>query len=156
MSFGVRTVSDHALDLEAHRGWYLDLAYDGENAAERVIGPAVFPTGSGANRIRFATLIPTTSECGGSRDGYLMDLDLFSGARTSLPIFDLTNDGDFDEHDLVNGTVASGIDFGTGEAPATLRIGQGVVEALFTGRGERVRGRGGQAQEGRQSWRQIR
>lgn len=156
VTYSLREVSDNTVDLERHQGWYLDLVFDGENAGERVVSRAVFPSGSGTGRIRFSTLIPTDSACGGGRSGYLMDLDLASGARFSLPVFDLTGDLAFDANDLIDGVAPSGIGFGVGEAPTTLRLGGDYAESLFDGSGRRLTGRGGQLWEGRQSWRQLR
>lgn len=153
--FALRQVSDNELDLATHQGWYLDLEYGGSNQAERVISQGTFPSGRTAERVRFTTLIPDDDPCGTGRRGYLMDIDLFSGGRFDAPVFDLTGDGVLDDLDLADGVPPSGVGFGSGELPTTIRRRDQNLEGIYTGDGENIDGRTGDILEGRQSWRQL-
>ncbi len=153
--YDLRVVSDNLIDLSIHSGWYLDLEYGGSNQGERVISQGTFPSGRTAERIRFTTLIPDNDPCGSGRRGYLMDVDLFTGGRFDAPVFDLTGDGLLDDDDLLDGLPPSGIAFGTGELPTTIRRRGTNLEGIYTGEGENIDGRTGDILEGRQSWRQL-
>lgn len=155
-TYSLRQVSDRTLDPAEHRGWYLDLEIDGDSAGERVVTHGFFPTGGGADRIRYATMMPSADPCSGGRGGYLMDLDLYAGSRVAAPVFDLTRDGLFDLSDIAGGIAPSGVAFAAGETPATVRVGEGRREVLYDGRGRRLVGLGGAALDGRQSWKQLR
>ena len=105
--------------------------------------------------MRFTTLIPDDDPCGTGRRGYLMDIDLFSGGRFDAPVFDLTGDGVLDDLDLADGIPPSGVGFGSGELPTTIRRRDQNLEGIYTGDGENIDGRTGDILEGRQSWRQL-
>ncbi len=154
--FDLRILSNDTIDLVDHRGWYIDLTYGGDNQAERVISAATFPSGRTAERIRFTTLIPDNDPCGTGRRGYLMDIDLFTGGRFDVPVFDLTGDGVIDDADLKDGLPPSGVGFGAGELPTTIRRRDVNLEGIYTGEGENIDGLTGDVVEGRQSWRQLR
>lgn len=154
-AFDLRQVSDNELDLATHQGWYLDLEYGGSNQAERVISQGTFPSGRTAERVRFTTLIPDDDPCGTGRRGYLMDIDLFTGGRFDAPVFDLTGDGVLDDLDLVDDIPPTGVGFGSGELPTTIRRRDQNLEGIYTGDGENIDGRTGDILEGRQSWRQL-
>lgn len=102
----LRVTTDHELDDEP--GWRLDLHYRGEGGTgslppqgERVVArPSLAP---GVNRpaVRYTTLIPDTDPCGLGRTGFLMELNITSGARPDRPVFDLDGDGQFTDEDTV-------------------------------------------------------
>ena len=154
--FDLRIITEETIDLAVHRGWYIDLIYGGDNEAERVISAGTFPSGRTAERIRFTTLIPDNDPCGTGRRGYLMDIDLFTGGRFDVPVFDLTGDGVIDDADLLGGLPPSGVGFGSGELPTTIRRRDVNLEGIYTGEGENIDGLTGDVVEGRQSWRQLR
>lgn len=154
--FALRLVSDNPIDITTQKGWFLDLEFGGSNQGERVISPGTFPSGRSAERIRFTTLIPDEDPCGTGRRGYLMDIDLVTGGRFIAPVFDLTGDGQLDDADLLDDLPPSGIGFGAGEIPTTIRRRDVNLEGIYTGEGENVDGRTGVIVEGRQSWRQLR
>jgi type IV pilus assembly protein PilY1 len=90
---GNRVTSDHAIDWTVHRGWYLDLPTQGE----RQVSDSVLRS----NKIIFTTLIPNSQICGTGGSGWLMELDAHSGSRLAFPPFDLNDDDEFDEYDMV-------------------------------------------------------
>lgn len=101
----VRVLSSNALGA-TDKGWYLDL---GTSTGERVISRPSFPSGYPVKRVRFSTLIPDNNDCGGGRDGYLMDVDLLTGGQTDKSVFDLNRDGKFDASDASDSSVVNGI-----------------------------------------------
>lgn len=155
-AIGVRVVSSNDFDPMLHQGWYLDLNLED---GERVITTATFPSGPQQRRVRFSTLIPDDDPCGAGRRGYLMDLDLISGGRTTYPIFDLNRDGSYDADDMIGGIPISGVAWGQGETPTLLtpadQSGE-PPEFLYTGEGGFVKGLGEEGLGGRQSWQQLR
>jgi type IV pilus assembly protein PilY1 len=77
-----------------HLGWYMDLPTQGE----RSVNPALVREG----KIIFSTTIPASVPCEPGNDGWLMELDGFTGGR--LPdTFDLNGNGSIDDGDLVSG-----------------------------------------------------
>lgn len=104
-SVDVRVVSDNTLGA-SDDGWHLDLD---TSSGERVVSRASFPSGFPVKRVRFSTLIPDNNDCGGGRDGYLMDVDLATGGKTDNAVFDLNRDGKFDTADASGSEVVNGI-----------------------------------------------
>jgi type IV pilus assembly protein PilY1 len=101
----VRVISDNALG-DDDDGWYLDLD---KSSGERIISRPSFPSGFPVKRVRFSTLIPDNNDCGGGRDGYLMDIDLANGGQTDRAVFDLNRDGNFDTADSSGSSIVNGI-----------------------------------------------
>lgn len=93
---GYRTSSNYPINWEegGHRGWQIDLIDNGE----RQVSDSILRNG----RIIFTTLIPDTEPCSFGGDSWLMELDAITGGRLSESPFDLNNDDEFDEKDLVN------------------------------------------------------
>jgi type IV pilus assembly protein PilY1 len=171
----VRVLSDYTVndDPEKTGGWFIDLKTE---TGERVIsGPRTL--GYAEQRVRFTTLIPDEDPCGVGRGGFLMDIDLLTGGRTSSAVFDLDGDGFFDEQDMIEITVngekvpvpVSGLGFGSGEAIAVIAVPDPApvcvngdcttpdpYELICDGQGNCERGRPDDVPGGRQSWRQLR
>jgi type IV pilus assembly protein PilY1 len=101
----VRVISDNALGT-GDDGWFIDLD---QSSGERVISRPSFPSGFPVKRVRFSTLIPDNNDCGGGREGYLMDIDLVNGGQTDNAVFDLNRDGDFNTSDAYGSSVVNGI-----------------------------------------------
>jgi type IV pilus assembly protein PilY1 len=106
----VRTTSGRAVGGSA-RGWYVDLvaqggAFDGEM---QVSDPILR-----AGRVLFTTLIPSPDPCEAGGTGWFMALDALSGARAARPQFDLNEDRAFDDGDMADGSVVSGVRSGMG------------------------------------------
>ena len=84
-----------------HLGWYMDL-YNTEggntnNFGERQVSNAVLRN----DRIIFTTLIPSSNDCDFGGTGWLMELDPTDGSRIDFVIFDINNDGVFDDNDMI-------------------------------------------------------
>ncbi|MDP5459425.1 pilus assembly protein [Alishewanella sp. SMS8] len=98
-------------DLVNKRGWYMDLI----DARERVTSKARVV---GTNLI-LNTIIPDSDLCNPQGDGWVMAIDPFSGSRLKYHLFDLSNDGEFNDSDGITTTngqqnvinVASGLKF---------------------------------------------
>ncbi|MEX1056518.1 MAG: PilC/PilY family type IV pilus protein, partial [Natronospirillum sp.] len=104
LSNSLRVTSKELVTNDKH-GWQLDLIFNGKAEGERVINRPSLAPGVGRNAVRFTTLIPDEDPCGIGRTGYLMELNLLSGARSEAPVFDLDGDGHFDEDDQITITV---------------------------------------------------
>lgn len=104
-SVDVRVLSGNTPGV-SDEGWYLDLD---TSSGERVVSRASFPSGFPVKRVRFSTLIPDNNDCGGGRDGYLMDIDLATGGQTDNAVFDLNRDGKFGPADAYGAEVVNGI-----------------------------------------------
>ena len=140
-------------DLSGEPGWRVDLPAPGE----RVISKAIFPTGALQERVRFATLIPDDDPCGSGRQGFLMDMSILSGGRSSTPAFDINGDGVIDGNDAAGGNQPSGIGGPTGEMPINIRNPNSDVDNIYGGDGSLItRGSNTSGPVGRQSWRQLR
>lgn len=92
------------------RGWYLDLYNTGvtpkNNRGERNITNPLIR----GSRVVFTTLLPkdATSPCNSGGDGWLMELDVYSGGHPSSPVFDANNDGVVNKADKLKVTLADG------------------------------------------------
>ncbi|MCC5858553.1 MAG: pilus assembly protein PilY [Ectothiorhodospiraceae bacterium] len=154
VTYTLRQVSDNELDTED--GWFLDLVVGGNAEGERVINAPVFPTGAMPTRVRFSTLIPDEDPCGTGRRGFIMDLDLATGGRTSEAVFDLNLDGTAGPGDNVGGVPISGVESGQGEELTIIRSHEGSLDHLYDGRGRDIRSLNEAGPAGRQSWMQLR
>lgn len=127
-------------------GWYTDLD---QVEGERVVSEATFPSGYLRERVRFTTTIPDDNPCGTNVDGFIMEVQLGSGAAPNEPVFDLDRDGEFDED--IN-RVRSGT---RGERLSTIRDGD--ADRIVDPPGDRPAPdlRGGSGRVGRQSWEQL-
>jgi len=88
-----RVTSDHAIDWQIRRGFYLDLPAPGE----RQVSDAVLRSG----RVIFSTLIPNDQSCSSGGTSFLFTLDVHGGVRPTTPVFDINNDRLFDNQDEV-------------------------------------------------------
>jgi type IV pilus assembly protein PilY1 len=144
-----RSVSSNTVGYapgSTQRGFYIDLPTQGE----RLVNPPLV----WSNRIVFNTLIPVGSSCsGGGVDGWLMEVDFFSGAALSFNVFDMNNDGLFNNQDNLNGRIVSGqkgSGGGVAQASGTLKCTPGDPPVC-------IKQPGASGSDGtRQSWKQIR
>jgi type IV pilus assembly protein PilY1 len=153
-------------------GWFIDLMWKGSYggpgpAGERVVARAAVR----GDRVIFATIIPNPDPCDYGGDSWIMELNTFSGGRLDYAVFDLNNDGKFDDSDWIDivapdGSVIrippSGILFedniittpaiiaGVGENEDEIKVMSGSSGQLI-----RISEKGGVGL-GRQSWRQMR
>ena len=89
-------------------GWYLDLLKSGDSGqGERVIAGSKLKNG----RIIFVTFIPNPDPCATSGNGsvsWLMEMDAISGGPLDNSVFDVNNDGQFNEDDELFDTDGDG------------------------------------------------
>ncbi|MEA5444696.1 PilC/PilY family type IV pilus protein [Gammaproteobacteria bacterium AB-CW1] len=164
--FELRVTTDHELTTED--GWYLDLisplSHRGREG-ERVIFNPIFRNG----RIIFPTMIPSEDPCAAGGDGWLMEMEAFSGSRLDFSPFDLAGDGEFGEESYVETTIdgetvkvpVSGIRSRVGipTTPAIISSGPGIEGKMMMGSEaemEELPMEKGDDSLGRQSWRQNR
>lgn len=93
-----RRVSNHQMNNQ-HKGWYLDLlwpndSYNNGYQGERVVSEPTLHS----RRVIFTTLIPTEDPCSFGGSSWLMELDVFTGARVVHPVLDLDGDGVMDDY----------------------------------------------------------
>lgn len=142
-TYTLREVSSYDMTPGA-KGWYLNLNVE---SGERVISAPNFPAGISQERVRFSTLIPDDDPCSNGRRGFIMDLMIASGGSKGEAVFDLNQDGYFDDDD----GSWSGIGGGHGEELTIIRDGMGELiyggsSMLGIGKSDRMPSRG------RQSW----
>ncbi|BCR04652.1 hypothetical protein DESUT3_17210 [Desulfuromonas versatilis] len=103
--YEVRVVSKNPVDwASGKKGWYMDLVSPALGAqGERVVDP---PLLVGENLV-FTTLIPSGNTCDFGGDGWLMEIEPHTGARTDGSVFDLNKDGKFDSSEYVTVTIDS-------------------------------------------------
>jgi type IV pilus assembly protein PilY1 len=147
-----RVVSDNTVDYKTKDGFYIDLKSEGKDPnGERLISaPIVWE-----DRIIFNTLIPTGSACSGGVDGWLMEVEPFSGKRTEYSVFDLNNDGAFNQKDYKGagqGQVVNGRKVGSGSGFTPVDFSK---YGLNSG-GNIQKIANSPLSSGRQSWQQIR
>ncbi|QFY90559.2 pilus assembly protein PilC [Magnetovirga frankeli] len=150
----------------SEKGWYLPLIYNSVQESERVVAEPVLRNG----RIIFVTMVPNPDPCGYGGSGWLMELRATDGSRLTDVVFDLNNDGEFDQEDMIelDGELVPpvGLMPGNGDEPSIppevpAIIGDGAKEykvgstssgALYK---ETESGRGGKEDMVRGSWRQL-
>jgi type IV pilus assembly protein PilY1 len=166
---GLSVVSNN--ELTSQSGWYIDLVYKeslGGNGAdgERVTARALIR----GDRVIFTSLIPSENPCEAGGDSRLYEVDSFSGSRLAYSVFDLNNDGKFDENDFVEIEVdgetvrvpVSAIDSEIGiiNTPSVLTgVGEGNDERkIISGSSGQMISipEAGSATRGRQNWEQVR
>ncbi len=154
------------------RGWYVDLLSGAPGVpsgpafrGEMQVSDSILRNG----RIIFTTLIPDADPCNFGGTSWLMEMDSLSGARLASTPFDLNNDGEFDNADLVpymlpDGTTimvpASGRKSDVGITPTPGILSGEKAEYKYTpgttGDVQMTVENPGANARGRQSWRQIR
>jgi type IV pilus assembly protein PilY1 len=104
-------------DLVGKRGWYIDLLPNGvgPGVGERMVTPNQFQ----GSALIGNTRIPDASDpCAPSGRGFILSIDPFTGARLVQTFFDINDDGEFNDGDLINIdgelVVVSGLGLNTG------------------------------------------
>ncbi len=98
----LRTTTDHVVNYDSEAGWYIDLPEVGERVVvdPKIRGEYVF----------FNTLIPDPNTCNTKGLGWLMALKYANGGNPDKPVYDVNNDGEINEGDMIDGTnVPSGV-----------------------------------------------
>jgi type IV pilus assembly protein PilY1 len=103
-------VITRAVYLAGKKGWRLSLPSSGE----RVVTEATVRNG----RLVISTLIPSTAVCSYGGDGWIMEVDVFTGNRSAS--LDLTDDNLVNNSDTIDGTAPSGVRVGAVPAAATI------------------------------------
>lgn len=104
---GVRSISAASDgDMQGKAGWYIDLVPpSGTARGERIVVPNLFD----GNRLLGISRIPDVSDpCAMSNDGWIMEIDPFTGARLDRGIFDANGDGSIDSNDYMPGNQSGG------------------------------------------------
>jgi type IV pilus assembly protein PilY1 len=167
----VRGVTAHEMQ-SGQAGWYLDLVWDSSYGGPGPMGERVVSRAAvRGDRVIFASLIPNPDPCAYGGDSWVMELNTFNGGRLDYAVFDLNNDGLFDENDWITVTDANGNVIKI--PPSAIAPGINIVKtpAIIAGIGENqdevkvMSGSSGQLMRlserggvgiGRQSWRQLR
>ena len=165
---GLTFVSDNQISSE--RGWYMDLVWESTNGGpgpqgERVTSRALVR----GDRVIFTSLIPSSDACSAGGTSWLYELNTLSGSRLSYSVFDINNDGKFDEGDFVTITIGdeqftvppSGLDpdIGIITTPTVLTDPvSGNERKIFTGSSGQIISvpEAGSINRGRQNWEQVR
>lgn len=168
INIGLTAVSNDQITTE--RGWYLNLewktALGGPGPrGERVTSRALVR----GDRVIFTSLIPSADACSAGGTGWLYELDTQSGGRLSYAVFDINNDGKFDQNDFITVSVngedvrvpPSGFnpDVGIINTPTVLTQPEsGDERKIFSGSSGQIISvpEAGSINRGRQNWEQIR
>jgi type IV pilus assembly protein PilY1 len=139
-------------DMEGQRGWYMDLVSPAFGVeGERIVVPNRFQ----GSALIGTTRIPDNSDlCNPSGTGFIMALNPFTGGRLSSTFFDRNRDGNFNDDDLSDGDIVSGIGFDTGANQPNF-IENEMYVSLDDGTTEHLKVQGGSSSAGRMSWREI-
>ncbi|MBK9326259.1 MAG: hypothetical protein IPN00_07950 [Hydrogenophilales bacterium] len=110
--YEVRATSNNAVVLGVNvRGWFMDLPGSGERVVSKAVS-VVSNVNPAENRIVFVTILPSSDPCDAGGSSWLMEV-LFTGGQPATPVFDLNNDGVFDDADKIvvdgNAVSASGV-----------------------------------------------
>lgn len=140
------------LDSQRHQGWRLDLQL---RRRSDVVEPPRLLRGVSRHRVRFAIRMQEWKAGHNIAQGYLLDIDLATGARAAVTVFDLNRDGRLDGHGRVGDLPVSGIGLMSGGRISSSRTQIGRETNPYT-EGENGIGALGDAQLGRRSWRQLR
>ena len=103
----VRTITNTSLN-DSRDGWYIDFDFNDTGgtsvAGERiVVNPKIR-----SNTLFFNTVKPDARTCYAGGSGWLMSINLANGGRPLKPVFDLNNDGIFDNNDQESGENPAG------------------------------------------------
>jgi len=160
-------VSSNTVDVTAKHGWYLDLISPANGyEAEKQISDPILRNG----KIIFTTTIPDADVCAYGGRSWLMEMDSLTGSALQYSPFDLNNDKQFNDADMVTITVngvtmtvpISGLQSSDGllTKPGIVTDPKGSAEYKITpdssGKLEVHRENPGPGALGRQSWRQLR
>lgn len=163
-TYNLRVVSTNTVDYDTKRGWYLDLLPpDNTPGGERVVSAPLLRQG----RVVFTTLQPSTDPCEGGGSSWLMETDAATGGRYEESVFDINDDGEFNEGDYITVTIdgeevtipVSGIQSSVGiiKTPTVISAGEKEYK-LASGTSGEITGvteLGGGQGTGRVSWREL-
>ncbi|MDZ7803058.1 pilus assembly protein [Thiohalophilus sp.] len=97
--WGVRMITGREMTTQS--GWYMDLVSPPPNSfgaqGERIVASPLLWAG----RIIITSIIPNDDPCGWGGSTWLMELDPNSGSRLDYSVFDLNEDGNFDNKEFM-------------------------------------------------------
>ena len=156
----VRTISDNPIDIWGpgtgeFMGWRVDLPL----TAEKVVSNPLLRT----ERVIFSTLVPSDQPCDVGGTSWLMELNFQNGGPPNFSVFDLNDDGIFNDNDKATGQVVVGIDPGLGIMPQPVILDDPAHNRelkIVTGTSGDVKGVANNPgpldpASGRRSWRQL-
>ena len=172
----LRQTTANTINWGTHKGWKMDLILKQSgvvnfNNGERVVAQAALRNGN----VIFLTQKPTGGVCESGGDSWVMEVNAYSGARLNENVFDVNDDGKFDEKDSTysnlgsilnpsnpnypqDGVVATGIkNEGIIQQPTIIPCQSSECKLMSGADGgiNVVHENDGQQTTGRQSWRQI-
>lgn len=155
-SVAVRVVEDGAAgELEAQRGWFMDLlSPSGGARGERMVVPNRF---QGAALLGTTRIPEATQVCRPTGTGFVMAINPFTGARLDSSIFDVNRDGQFTDEDevMVDDEQAAVSGVGLGEGSSVIVAGDQLYANLDSSEIDGLDIRPPTAGAGRMSWREI-
>jgi len=95
--YNLRVVTKNEV-LDIDKGWFMDLVYDNNRQGERIVSQPLIHLG----RVIFATIIPSQDPCDFGGTSWLMEIDPKTGGRLPDPVFDINNDQQFNEEDMIS------------------------------------------------------
>ncbi|MFB3047051.1 MAG: pilus assembly protein [Acidiferrobacterales bacterium] len=95
--------------LPERMGWQVDLPRTGEKSVTNPIALG--------DRMLFTTLIPDEAPCAFGGTGFLMEINIVNGGTPTDPVFDLNDDGLFDDNDKLSGQMVVGVNPDVGLLP---------------------------------------
>ncbi len=158
----IRVITNNPMTPDRN-GFYLDLLPPSSAAeGERLISS---PNAYFSDRIVFSSFIPNADPCIGEADGWLFELDPFTGGRTNFSVFDLNNDGFFNSSEFT--TLGGGGGGDSRVAVNARRLPGGVLPTILSGDNKAVAAMSGKSGPkpvaskpdpdfGRQAWQDIR
>lgn len=155
----VRAVSDARVG-DHQFGYFLDLVSPRNGAeGERIVSAPLIWN----DRVIYTTMIPSADPCRFGGSSWVMEVDPFHGSRLSFSVFDLDEDGRYDQADFVTLADASGQARAVPVSGRRTRSGITPTPAVIDGQKYISSASGGVPQrvpqfqlDGRQSWRQLR
>lgn len=127
----IRVISSNPIDWTKKKGWYIDLPTSGERAVTDAI--------LDSSRFIFTTykpFVPTTDECTGDGQSWLMLVDYATGGAPSKAMFDLFGNKTYPKIDITDGSDAGDGTGSNDKVPVGMLLGDFYVATptLVTGR----------------------
>lgn len=97
LSWQIRVISDETVDADQY-GYFLDLVSPRNGAeGERIVSQPLIWN----DRLIYTTMIPSADPCRFGGTSWVMEVDPFHGGRLPFSVFDLDEDGRYDQADFV-------------------------------------------------------
>lgn len=152
--FQVRLIdAGTAAELDGRAGWFIDLVPPkGAAQGERIVLPPRFI----GSVLTATSRIPNSSDaCRPSGRSWIYAINSFTGTRLDDTFFDLNNDSEFNEQDMLDRDVISGIMLDPGLSGNSNVVGNTLQNGDDLGGKGTIDIQGGAAGAGRMSWREL-